>query len=127
MKHEDISINNPDDLNKHLQHSSVVTWVILISVIALLIAFFAWSLIYKLKIKITGTATVTSGEASLHIEETKLDQLKEGQKVYISSKEGLLSFNSSNETVVSSISLDDGTYNCYIVIKEMRPFDFLIK
>ena len=124
-KKEDISISNPDELNKHLQHSSPVTWIVLGAVILSMVGFFVWSLIYKIQIKVTGTASILSGEASLRVEDKSLDKLKVGQKVYISNQEGILSFN-DNKPVVNNIALSDGEYTYYIVIGEKRPIDFLI-
>ncbi|MBO7573944.1 MAG: hypothetical protein J6T25_04135 [Bacilli bacterium] len=126
MKKQNKSITNPDELNKNLQYSSPITWIVLSSVVLLLVAFFAWSAIYKIKIKLTGTANISNGAVTLQIDESKLSKLKEGQKVYISGLEGqILSFN-DNQPVVSSFALDDGEYDYYIVIKEARPIDFLL-
>ena len=127
MKKQDVRISSPEELNKHLQHSSPVTWIILCVSIAILIAFFAWSFIYKLKVKITGTATVTNGVAALTMDQESSSQLKEGQTVYISNTEGLLSYNDQDEPIVSNLTLDDGEYSFYIVVKEIRPIDFVIK
>ena len=126
MKKKNKSITNPDELNKNLQYSSPITWIVLSSAVLLLVAFFAWSLIYKIKVKITGVANIVSGTVTLQIDESKLNKIKEGQKVYISGLEGqILSFN-DNQPVVSSFALDDGEYDYYIVIKETRPIDFLL-
>ena len=127
MKKQDVRISRPEELNKHLQHSSPVTWIILGVSIAILIAFFAWSFIYKLKVKITGTATVTNGVAALTMDQKSSSQLKEGQTVHISNTEGLLSYNGQDEPIVSNLTLDDGEYSFYIVVKEIRPIDFIIK
>lgn len=127
MKKQDVHISSPEELNKHLQHSSPVTWIILFATIAILIAFFAWSFIYKLKVKITGTATVNSGVATLVVDQQSSSQLKEGQTIHISNAEGLLSYNDQDEPIVSNLTLDDGEYSFYIVIKEIRPIDFVIK
>ena len=127
MKKQDVRISNPEELNKHLQHSSPVTWIILGVSIAILIAFFAWSFMYKIKVKITGIATVTNGVAALTVDPKFTSQLKEGQTVHISNTEGLLSYNDQDEPIVSNLTLDDGEYSFYIVVKEIRPIDFIIK
>ena len=127
MKKRSKSITNPDELSKNLQYSSPITWITLTMVMILLIGFFTWSFIYKIKVKITGTADIAGGVVTLHVDEAKIDELKEGQKVYISGQEGqILSFN-DNEPVVSTFTLADGEYDYYIVIKELRPVDFLLK
>ena len=126
MKKRVKSIANPDELNKNLQYSSPITWIVLIAVTLSLVGFFVWSFLYKIQVKLTGTADIASGVVTLHIEEGKINELKQGQKVYISGQEGqILSFN-NDEPVVSTFTLDDGVYDYYIVIKEVRPIDFLL-
>ena len=127
MKKNVTSITNPDDLDKVLKHTSPFTWVSLGIVAALLIAFFAWSLIYKIAIKITGIANVNSNEIILHIEESRLNKLAVGQKVYINDKNGeILSIKDDGQPVVSNMNLEDGEYTYSIVLKEIHPFEFLI-
>ena len=126
MKKEKGSISSPNELDKYLQHSYPLTWVILGIVTALLIAFFVWSAVYKLEIKLTGNALVSGGEATLEVDDASLDKLKEGQKVYVSNQEGLLSFNDEHKPIVYNISLSDGEYTYSVIIGEKHPFDFLI-
>ena len=126
MKKNNKSITNPDDLNKNLQYSSPITWIVLSLVVLLLVSFFIWSSIYKIKVKIDGKANINAGQVTLHVEESSLSKLEKGQKVYISNIEGqILSFN-DDQPVVSSFNLNDGEYDYYIVIKEVRPIDFLL-
>ena len=127
MKKQSKNITNLDELSKHLKYSSPIIWISLSIIISILLGFFVWSFIYKIKVKITGIADINNGMATLHVDEAKLNELKEGQKVYISNQEGqILSFN-DNQPVVSTFTLDDGEYDCYIVIKEIRPIDFLLE
>ena len=126
-KKQQVRISNQEEFNKHLQHTSPTTWIVLGAVIALLIAFFAWSFLYKMTVKVMGKADITSGEVVLHVGKKDLKKLKEGQKVYIEDKEGeILSF-LDNEPVVSHFDLDDGEYTYKIIIGEMKPIDFLLK
>lgn len=127
MKKNVTSITNPDDLDKVLKHTSPFTWISLGIVAALLMAFFAWSLIYKIAIKITGIANVNSNEITLHVEESRLNELAVGQKVYINDKNGeILSIKDDGQPVVSNMNLEDGEYTYSIVLKEVHPFEFLI-
>lgn len=126
MKKKNKTITNPDELNKSLSYSSPITWITLSTVILLLIGFFVWSFIYKIQIKVSGLATINSGNVTLHVDDSDLSSLKQGQYVYISGQKGeILSINESDkQPVVSSFSLDDGEYNYYIVIGEKKPIDF---
>ena len=120
------SITNPDELNKNLQYSSPITWIILTSVVFLLLGFFVWSFLFKIKEKVSGTANITNHEVTLLVEEESLSKLKVGQKVYIANLEAeIISFD-DNQPIVSSLSLADGDYEYYVVIKEIRPVDILL-
>lgn len=126
MKKENVSISNPDELNKHLQSSSPVTWIVLGTTIAVMLAFFVWSFLFKLPIKLSGAATVEAGQASLVVSEKGKDKLEAGQKIYILDQEGVLSF-VDGKPVVNNLTLADGsyTYRTDIVLEEIRPIDFL--
>lgn len=127
MKKSVANITNPDDLDKVLKHTSPITWITLGIVTALLASFFIWSLIYKITIKITGIANVYSNEVTLHIEESHLNELVVGQKVYIKDKEGeILSIKDDGQPIVSNMNLADGEYTYSLIIKETKPFDYLI-
>lgn len=124
---EQVRISNPDELNKYLQHTNPLTWVLLGLVIALLVAFFAWSFIYKLTIKVIGKADVNSGVVTLHVKEADLGKIKVGQKVYIDKYVLTISSIEDKEPVVSdTVPLEDKSYNYTIVIGETRPIDFLL-
>ena len=127
-KKESVNISSPDDLNKHLQHSSPVTWVILGVVVLMIIGFFTWSIVYRIKVKVTGQAIVSGGVASLKVDSNSLSKIKAGQVVHISSQEGLLSFNEEKAPIVTGLTLSDGdNYTYYIIVQELRPFDFLVR
>ena len=127
MKKENVAIASPDALNKHLQHSSPLTWVTLGSVIAIILGFFVWSGIYKLPIKLSGLASVANGQASLTVEEKAKEKLEVGTKVYILDQVGELSFDEEGDPIVLNLNLGDGqyTYRTDIVIAEMRPIQYL--
>ena len=127
-KKEKIAINNPDELNKHLQYTSITTWIVLGAVILSLAGLFTWSFVYKIQEKITGKASISSGAVTLTIEESQKRRLAVGQKVYIADKVGEIKSIDDGNPVVSLFDLEDGSnYTYTIVVKEMRPIDFLIK
>lgn len=125
MKKNAPTISNPDELNKYLQHSSPVTWIILGSVVALLLAFFGWTYFGRIPAKISGEATLVNGVATLRYNVSEEKKLVIGQKVLIDQKEGkLLSF-ADGEAQASSFELSDGAYTYYVVVAELRPIDWL--
>lgn len=127
-KNKNIGITNPDELNKHLQYTSITTWIVLGAVILSLAGLFTWSFIYKIQEKITGKASISSGAVTLTIEESQKPRLAVGQKVYIADKVGEIKSIDDGNPVVSLFDLEDGSnYTYTIVVKEMRPIDFLIK
>ena len=127
-KKEKVGITNPDELNKHLQYTSITTWIVLGAVILSLAGLFTWSFVYKIQEKITGNASISSGAVTLTIEESQKPRLAVGQKVYIADKVGEIKSIDDGNPVVSLFDLEDGSnYTYTIVLKEMRPIDFLIK
>ena len=124
MKKTAPTISNPDELNKHLQRTSPATWAILASVAALLLAFFGWSCVAKVPIRVAGMATLYHGEASLHVEESDLKKLAIGQKVVIEGKEGVIESYQGETPKLSTFDLADGEYDCYVVLYEKRPIEF---
>ena len=128
MSNKNVGITNPDELNKHLQYTSISTWIILGAVILSLAGLFTWSFVYKIQEKITGKASISSGAVTLTIEESQKPRLAVGQKVYIADKVGEIESIDDGNPVVSLFDLEDGSnYTFTIVVKEMRPIDFLIK
>ena len=127
MKKERASVSNPDELNKYLQKSSFAVWFILGIVVSILLSFFVWSMIFKVKVKISGLADISSGEVTLHVEEKSLKQLEIGQKVYIQNQElEILSLDDNSQPTLTKSTLEDGEYPYYIVVKEVKPIEFLI-
>lgn len=126
MKKNNVSISNPDELDKHLQHTSPLTWISLGLVTVILIGFFAWSAIFKMHIPFTGEAVITSGQAVLNIEKGDINKFTIDQTVIISDIEGKVeSFNSEGKPVASYFDLADGEYT-FKIVYEKRPIDFLI-
>ena len=125
MKRKAKSITNPEELNKNLQYSSPIAWIVLTSAVLLLAGIFVWAATYRIQVKVTGTANVLAGQVSLVVEEASLKKLEVGQKVYISGLEGEIVSFIENQPVVSDFALDDGDYAYCIVIKEVKPIDFL--
>ena len=118
-------ISSPEELNKHLQSTSFFTWIALGTVIFCVIGLFVWAFVYKIKYVIANVATINHGEVNLVLNKEDLSSLKVGQKVYIENIEGsILSIKEDGYPVISNFSLDDGSYDYYIVIKEMRPIDY---
>ena len=126
MKNRGSTISGPEELDKRLQSTSFVTWLVLGIIFLMLVALFTWASIYKIKIRLTGKATITSGVATLTIKDEDIVKLKEGQLVYIDNQEGkILSFNEDKTPVVSSFTIADGTYDYTIIIGEKTPISFV--
>lgn len=127
MKKTPSKISGPEELNKHLQSTSVFTWIVLGVISAMLIAFFAWGSIYKLKIRVSGDAHIDdAGVATLTVSENDLTKLKVGQTVYINDKQGeITSFAEDNTPVVSKFELSEGDYKYYVVVEEKKLISFV--
>ena len=62
-----------------------------------------------------------------YLNETNLDKLAVGQKVYIGDKEAeVLSVGDDGKVKVSQVPIADGDYDCYVVIRQIKPISFLL-
>ena len=127
MKKHTKSITNPDELNKNLQYSSPLTWIILSIIFFLLVGFFMWSCLYKIQITLSGNAIIDDGVATLHVERRHIRDLKEGQKVVIGDQEGEILSIEDGVPTLTTFSLEDGEYKYLIYVKETTPIQFLIR
>ena len=126
MKKKKVSITNPEELEKNLQYTSPVTWITLSIVTCLIVALLVWSCVFKILDKVSGKATIKSGEATLVLDSKVKSKLKVGQKIYISDLEGEILTFVHNEPVISHFDLADGEYE-YSVVIEVKPIEYLIK
>ena len=125
MKKTVKTISNPDELNENLQYTSPFTWIILSISVFVLLGFFVWASLCKIKVKINGDASIKSGQAVLVIEDSNKEKIEVGQKVIIGDKEGTILSFEDNTAVVSSFDLTDGNYKYTIILDEIRPIEFL--
>ncbi len=127
MRRENQNISNPDELNKILQKTNPIVWVILGIVLLVLVSLCVWAILTTLEVKVHGTANVTSQVASIQVNEEDVSKVKAGNKIYISDKEGVIASADNDGHFTSSvIQLADGEYDVYIVEKEIRPIAFLM-
>ncbi len=127
MRRENQNISNPDELNKILQKTNPIVWVILGIVLLVLVSLCVWAILTTLEVKVHGTANVTSQVASVQVSEEDVSKVKAGNKIYISDKEGVIASADNDGHFTSSvIQLADGEYDVYIVEKEIRPIAFLM-
>lgn len=126
MKKNSAPISSPEELNKRLQSTSFVTWLILFLISIILIGFFVWASIFKIPVKVTGSALINSGETTLKVNENDLNKLQIGQVVTINDQKGeILSFNNDDQPVVSKFDLVDGEYTYSIIVSEKRVISFV--
>lgn len=127
MRRENQNISNPDELNKILQKTNPIVWVILGIVLLVLVSLCVWAILTTLEVKVHGTANVTSQVASIQVNEEDVSKVKAGNKIYISDKEGVIASADNDGRFTSSvIQLADGEYDVYVVEKEIRPIAFLM-
>ena len=120
-------ITSPEKLNDYLKATNVITWVLLGIVIAFLVGILIWSHLAEITYKIEGNATISSGEVILEIDESRLDEIKVGQTIYILDSEGeITSIDDNGMPVISGINLSDGEYEYTIIIKTINPIEYLL-
>ena len=120
-------ITSPEKLNDYLKATNVITWVLLGIIIAFLVGILIWSHLAEITYKIEGNATISSGEVILEIDESRLDEIKVGQTIYILNSEGeITSIDDNGMPVISGINLSDGEYEYTIIIKTINPIEYLL-
>ena len=120
-------ITSPEKLNDYLKATSVTTWVLLGVVMAFLVGVLIWSHLAEVTYKIEGKATISSSEVRLEIDESRLDELKVGQIVYILDSKGeITSIDDDGMPVISGINLSDGEYEYTLIIKTINPIEYLL-
>ena len=120
-------ITSPEKLNDYLKATSVTTWVLLGMIIVFLVGILIWSHLAEITYIIEGNATISSGEVKLEIDESRLNELKVGQIVYILDSEGeITSINDNGMPIISGINLSDGDYKYTIIIKTINPIEYLL-
>ena len=120
-------ISSPDKLNEYLKATSALTWILLGIVIVALLAIFIWSHIANITYKIEGSGSMSNGVFTIDIDESRLEELKVGQVIYISNKEGeIIEIDDNGRPVISKIDLEDGTYEYTIIIKTIHPIEYLL-
>ncbi|MBE6126661.1 MAG: hypothetical protein E7182_01600 [Erysipelotrichaceae bacterium] len=125
MKKSEANISSPEELNRHLQRTSPVTWVILASVAVSLLSLFLWSTLTILPLRAFGTAEVLDGEATLLVQVDDRPKIAVGQKVIISGKEGSITFVEGSSVMASVFDVADGEYPFCVIYREVRPIEFL--
>ena len=117
-------IASPEELNEKLQHSSVWTWLVLGISFLLLGGVFGWAAFGTVEMKAYGTADLVSGVATLHLDEKDASKVAVGQCVYIEGKQGEI-YDVSSLPLAKQFDLPDQEYSFYVVVKQMKPIEFL--
>lgn len=127
-KNNDNRISNPEELDKILQKTNPLVWVVLGALIVLLLNFFAWTIMTTLEIKVSLKAQVSNEKVTAYANAQDIDKIKAGQKVYMQDMEGeTLSVESDGKVILSEFPIKDGEYDCYVVVREVKPIDFLLE
>ena len=124
---ENKRISGPEELDKILKKTNPMVWVILGIVITCLLNLILWAFLATLEQKVSLPAKVSDTNVSVYADENNLDKLAVGQKVYIGDKEAeVLSVGEDGKVEISRVPIADGEYDCYVVIRQIRPISFLL-
>lgn len=119
-------ISGPEELDKILKRTNPLVWIVLVGNVVLLLLFFLWAILGTVKQETEMTAIVSEGSVSIYAGDN-IGQVKEGQKVYIEGETGtIVSVTDDGTILISDMPLDDGAYTCNIVIREIKPIEFLL-
>ena len=121
-------IASPEQLNDYLRATRPGIWIMLVVIILLLVAFFAWASMGRLETKVQGKALVADGNAQITImNEVKVSA---GMVVRVGDSEFTVSAVDTDEygrvIVYAPVTLADGNYDVEIVTESISPISFLI-
>lgn len=121
------NISGPEELDKILKRTNPVVWIVLGAHILLLLNFFLWTVLATIEQKVEMTAVVSDRSVAIYSEEESVKSISAGQKVYIEDEAGtVLSVEDDGTILISDMPLKDGAYKCKIVIREIKPVEFLM-
>lgn len=121
------NISGPEELDKILKRTNPVVWIVLGVHILLLLNFFLWTIFATIEQKVEMTAVVSDRSVAIYSEEESVKSIAAGQKVYIEDEAGtVLSVEDDGTVLISDMPLKDGAYKCKIIIREIKPVEFLM-
>lgn len=68
-------ISSPEELNDYVKVANPGVWLLLVSVIALLIGFFAWGAIGQIETKIDATCLSEDGKLKIYVKEDDMSEI----------------------------------------------------
>ena len=120
-------IASPEQLNDYIRTTKPGVWIVLITIILFLVAFFAWASIGKLETKAPGKAIVNEGTAQISV--LGGAAVNAGMTVRIGESEFTISAVDVNEygqmIAYAPVSLANGNYDVEIVVESISPISFL--
>jgi hypothetical protein len=120
-------ISDPGELDKILKRTNPVVWIVLGMIIILLIVFFLWTFFTTLEVKVHLDADIFNSRVVATTDDTNIDRLSVGQKAYIGGMTGIVAAKEDDgRIIISDMPLDNGSYDCFVVVKEIKPIEFLL-
>ena len=143
-------VSSPEQLNKYIRVSNPGVWMVLAAIVILLIGICVWGVLGHLDTTVTTVAVVENSEITIYVRETDIEQIHEGMKVVMGSKEfeitdiaaqpvavgddfseyaryvGSLQNGEWVYSVAVSGEADDGIYSADIVVESISPMSFVI-
>lgn len=143
-------ISSPEQLNEYIKVSSPAVWLIFTVIILLFIGVGAWGILGHIETKQDAFCIVKDGNATCYVQTQKIDGISNGSTVRINGVDGKVSYLNDKPIEVSAnfdsyamhvgeinqgdwlvpidvdIKLEDGVYNCEIILESISPISFLI-
>lgn len=143
-------VSAPEDLNQYIRVASPGIWMLLAAVLALLVAFGAWSVLGRLDTTVQAAAVSHDGLVMLYVAEGEQEKLTAGHIAAVGDVKGQISSVSDRPVraggvldsyglhcmnlteydwvyaVSVELSLPDGVYTGYITVDSVMPASFVI-
>ncbi len=122
-------ISSPEQLTDYLHVTNPGIWALLLAVLLLLGAFFAWASVGTLET--TAQARVLVENHTARIVMIGAETLRDGMPLRIASEEYVIVSTGADEYGrsfgIAEVSLPDGDYDGTVVLEQTRPISFLLE
>ncbi len=122
-------LSSPEDLNEYLKVTSLSAWIIMAAVLFLLLGLLVWACTGTLETRAKGILEVKGDEAIVSVSSDRAKLVKEGNPVEVRGQQVSLSDVRMDEYGRCSgrviVNLDEGKYECEVIVERISPISFL--
>lgn len=124
-------VKSPDNLNEYIRIANPGVWTLLAAILFLLLGFCLWGIFGQLRTVVQVDAQSSGGVITCRLTDADAAAVQPGMTVLIDGQNATVSEvtvrgGSSTCTIVSPVSLPDGSYTAQIEVETIQPISFLL-